>query len=96
MENHTNEELHGMLFLIESGIVELYDRLELNLEKRQDGNSEQVAKSLIAKHKANIQSLLNKPYGGTLAPEEIAEMILVQEYHPKYKSEEAATNAIAY
>lgn len=98
MGNHTNEELRGMMFLIESSIVKLYNQLELNIEEseKQKRDSEQIAKSLIFKHKANSEFHLNEPYGGSLATEEIAEMILVQEYHPKYKNEEAATNTIAY
>lgn len=93
LEKHTKEEVQGMLALIESSIEDLYR--QLNSDKTIEENPEKKASMLISKYRLNIEEILNKPYGGTLAPEEMAEIIFSQETHNN-SSEEAATKVISF
>ncbi|WP_117149110.1 MULTISPECIES: hypothetical protein [Paraliobacillus] len=92
MDKHSKDEILKMLKLIESSAVEIYRQLDF--EKNENVNTK--AKSLIKKYESNIEIILNKPQGGALAPEEIAEMIIVQDYYKNGTYEEAATAEHAY
>jgi phosphopantetheine adenylyltransferase len=88
ISKHSNEEIKGMIDLITKSLEELIECL--------DKKHEITAEMLIPKYRDHIEEIINKPYGGTLAPEEIAEIIVSQELLPKrhFTEEAAATTYI--
>lgn len=95
-QKHSQEEIEGMLQLIEDSLKYLcrYNGDFFNK------NIDEAVGNLMKKYKVKIVEILNKPHGGTLAPEEIAEIILTQEVYKRHierrYSEEAAATSTAY
>ncbi|MBP1970182.1 hypothetical protein J2Z83_002300 [Virgibacillus natechei] len=85
--NHTNKEFLEMEGFILNSLKELYVYYDIGSQSQADDNAEY----LLSKYDREIRSFLDQPYGGTFSPDEIAEMILTQEYKKRNSSEEAAT-----
>ncbi|UJL46311.1 hypothetical protein KFZ58_18495 [Virgibacillus sp. NKC19-16] len=83
--NHTDKGFLEMEELILNSLKEFY--VYYHIEPQAVDNAEY----LLSKYDGKISLFLEQPYGSTFSPEEIAEMILTQEYKKKSPSEEAAT-----
>ncbi|OXS58130.1 hypothetical protein B0G93_11510 [Bacillus sp. V-88] len=89
VNNHSEEEIEGMQELICQSIREYLTAMGFP-------NVDHLSKCLVENNKNNIIDILNKPLGGTLAPEEIAEMLIVQDLLKQNNSEEAASVPLIY
>jgi len=84
---HSDTEFTQMKDLIQTSLEELCVYYEI--ESRYQ--SSVLAKYLISKYEDSIRSFLDQPHGGTFPPEELAEMVLIQEYKRKGNAEQAPT-----
>lgn len=84
---HTDTEFVLMKDLIRTRLEELCIYYEIESRSRTQAK----AKYLISKYEDSMRSFLDQPHGGTFSPEELAEMILVQEYKRQDNAEEAST-----
>ena len=92
-EKHSDQELEAMLILIKESLIELYGHLKLPKETSHEAS----ANKLVKVYREEINKLLDQPHGGTLSPEEIAEIILAQElYYNGDLHEEAAATSLMY
>ena len=88
MRKHTTEEIMAMTQLIEESINELLSNLF--------GESHLDARRLVKTFDYKIVEILDMPYGGTLAPEEIAQMILSEvDLNRYFPQDEAAACSLA-
>lgn len=83
INNYNEDEILGMQELIRESVREY---LNIMGYKNVDHTSDRLVKA----NRTRIIQLLNKPMGGTLAPEEIAEMLIIQDLRKRNKTEEAA------
>lgn len=76
MSKHTDEEIVGMLRLTEKSLAKYlsgkYDTITYPTDRARD---------LVEKFKNIIIDILDKPHGGTFAPEELAQIILSHNKH---------------
>jgi len=88
MKKHTRVEIIKMTELIRSDLIELL--LDLGQEKE---TAKVIAETIIREGMDNLQVTLDMPYGGTLSPDELAEMMLTQyviRRHGHFNEEAAA------
>jgi hypothetical protein len=81
--------------------TEIEEMKKLILDSLHDYNRQMdfldfIPDKLLVKYDRNIRSILNQAHGGSLSPEEIAEMILVKEFNPKINTEEAAATNVLH
>ena len=74
MPRNSNKDNKRMFEIIENSI-----KFILNHMKIDTSTSDMLARDILRKNSRRIEKLLDMPYGGTLAPEEIAQ-VLVSEY----------------
>ena len=92
MKKHTRVEVLKMAELIQLELVELL--LDLGQAKEK---ANVIAGTIIREGMDHLQATLDMPYGGTLSPEELAEMMLTQfvfRRHGHFNEEAAATTLI--
>lgn len=82
--NHSEDEIRGMELLVEESIKGYYNVMGYK-------NAEKKAAHTLGIYRKQIEQILNKPLGGTFAPEEIAEIIIFQDINENGKPEESAT-----
>lgn len=89
MPKHTNEEIKQMIQLVEENIKLILRHLEV-----QPSMVDILTRKIIRKNSKRIATLLNRPYGGTFPPEEIAEVLVSEQINIilKYTSEAAAAS----
>lgn len=83
VNDYNEDEIKGMQKLIRESIKEY---LSIMGYKNVNHTSDRLVKD----NRSRIIQLLNKPMGGTLAPEEIAEMLIIQDLRKRNNTEEAA------
>jgi|HigsolmetaGSP11D_1036233.scaffolds.fasta_scaffold52583_1 DNA repair protein RadC len=91
MSKHTQDEIVKMAKLVKTELVSLL--LDLGQEKER---AKVIAESIIREGMDSLQATLDMPYGGTLPPDELAEMMLTQYVIRRqgHFSEEAAAAVI--
>ncbi|WNR44233.1 hypothetical protein [Paenibacillus roseipurpureus] len=76
MSKHTDEEIIGMLRLTEKSLAKYLSRKYETIADPSD-----TARDLVASFKNIFIDILDKPHGGTFAPEELAQIILSHNKH---------------
>jgi DNA repair protein RadC len=91
MKKHTQAEITKMVELVRSELIELLLDLGQGKEK-----AKVFAETIIRESMDNLQATLDMPYGGTLSPDELAEMMLTQYVYRRHGhiNEEAAAAVI--
>lgn len=85
MRKYTDSELKRTEELVWLELVDLLHRLgQSNLEARANANT------LLQYNLERLKQILNMPHGGSLSPEELAEMLLSHHIHNCQSGEEAA------
>lgn len=85
MRKHTDSELNRTAELVWLELVDLLHRLgQSNVEARSNANA------ILHYNFGRLKHLLNMPHGGSLSPEELAEMLLSHHIQNRQSGEEAA------
>lgn len=86
VRRHSRYEIESMESLVEESIKQYYIIMDFK-------DVEQKAREVTSKYRKKIEEILNKPMGGTFAPEEIAEIIIYQDMNKNRNIEEAAATS---
>lgn len=92
MRKHTQVEVLRMAELVRDEMTEILIGLG-----QQNTRARALADSIIRDYLGSLRNILDMPYGGTLSPDELAEMMLSQYVykHHGHNEEEAAAALIA-
>lgn len=93
MEKHTEGEVYRMADLVKDELIRLLISLGQSSAK-----SKVLANVIIKENFENLNSILDMPHGGTLSPDELAEMVLSQYVYQRKglcNEEAAATTLLA-
>ena len=91
MTKHTEQEVLGMLELVEENIELILRQLGVDNKKIS-----RLGKHLIKLNKNKINELLDMPSGGTLPPEELAQMVVLNHINDLKKHSSEAAAAATY
>lgn len=93
MRKHTQVEVHRMAELVRSEMVQIL----IGLGQR-NVKAKVLADLIIRDNEESLRNILDMPHGGTLSPDELAEMMLSQYIYKHHgrDDEEAAAALIAY
>lgn len=88
MKKHTRIEILKMAELIRADLIELLH------EMGQTKDTQRIAETILKENMTFLQKTLDMPHGGSLSPDELAEMMLAQSVERRgghYNQEAAAT-----
>lgn len=91
MRKHTRAEVYSMAIFVKDAMVQLLGTMGVEFNKAHI-----LATKIIQESIEGLNEILDMPHGGSLAPEEIAEMLLSQYVYEQQgeTNEEAAAIAL--